>query len=137
MGKSTKVKATLGEAVQIRAVWATIPDHKMGNTSLNDFVALQEAAINLDKEYATKNVELTGLKNNRDEKVRELQDLITRFRSGMRSTYGADSAQYAQAGGTPNSARKARTRKKKAANAKEPATTAKPPVTATVPAVNT
>jgi hypothetical protein len=84
----------------------------MGNTSLNDFIALQDATVNLDKDYATKHVELTGLKKNRDEKIRELSDLITRFRSGMRSTYGADSPQYAQAGGTPNSARKAPTRKK-------------------------
>jgi hypothetical protein len=106
----------------------------MGNTSLNDFIALQDATVNLDKDYATKHVELTGLKKNRDEKIRELSDLITRFRSGMRSTYGADSPQYAQAGGTPNSARKAPTRKNKTAKAPKAVIPPPPP---TAPTVNT
>ncbi len=137
MAKTTKVKGTLSDAVSIRAVWATIPDYKMGSTSLNDFVALQEVTVNLDKEYATRDTELTGVKNNRDDSVRHLSALITRFRSGMRSAYGPDSPQYAQAGGTPNSARKAPTRKKKTGGATEPATTPKPAPTATVSTVNT
>jgi hypothetical protein len=137
VAKTTKVKATLGDAVSIRAVWATIPEFKMGSTSLNDFIALEEGTANLDKEYATKGTELTGVKNNRDDSIRRLSALITRFRSGMRSTYGPDSPQYAQAGGTPNSARKAPTRKKKTANPTKATAIPKETATATVPTVNT
>ena len=50
---------------------------------------------------------------NRDDKVRELRDIVVRFRLGLRSSYGADSALYEQAGGTRISARKSATRQGK------------------------
>jgi hypothetical protein len=117
MAKNAKVKEALSDAVDVKAVWEAIPDFKMGSISLTEFIAVRDEADSLDKEYSTKDVELTGVKNQRDDKARHLAELITRFRSGMRSTYGPDSSQYGQAGGTRNSARKAPTRKAKAASA--------------------
>ena len=125
MAKTAKVKEALSDAVDVRAVWATIPDFKMGSISLNDFIALQEATVNLDNDYASKDVELTGVKNNRNDSTRQLSQLVTRFRSGMRSIYGPDSPQYEQAGGTPNTARKAPARKTK--NAKDGSSNGVPP----------
>ena len=100
MAKTPNVKLTLKDAAGVRTVWEANPDFKMGSISLNDFITAQDATVDLDKECAKKDVELTGVKANRDDKARYLTELITRFRSGMRSMYGPDSAQYGQAGGT-------------------------------------
>jgi hypothetical protein len=54
------VRATLKEAHSVRTVWTSIPDFKMGGVSLDDFIAIQDATDALDKEYARKDVELTG-----------------------------------------------------------------------------
>ena len=58
-------------------------------------------------------------KNTRDEKARQLQGIVTRFRSIARGHYGPDSAQYKQAGGTPLSARRSSARKAKPSSANQ------------------
>src|SRR5262245_45467189 len=100
MAKNPGVKTVLKDAGSVRTVWESIPDFKMGDVSLDDFVAIHDATDASQKEYVRKDVELTGIKGKRDDKARQLSELITRFRSGMRSMYGPDSAQYGQAGGT-------------------------------------
>ena len=117
MAKIANVKVTLTDAGDVKAVWEAIPDFKMGSISLNDFIAVHDDADVLQKEYAKKDIELTGVKGNRDDKVRQLGDLITRFRSTIRGVYGPDSAVYEQAGGTRTSSRKSPTRIGKAASA--------------------
>src|SRR5262249_25302088 len=83
-----------------------VPGFKMGSITLKDFNTTYAAAEELNKDFASKELELTGIRSSRDDKVRELSDLITRFRSGMRSVYGPDSVQYEQSGATRASARK-------------------------------
>ena len=106
MAKKVRTKTTLADALDVKSVWQAIPDFTMGGISLKQFVAVHDAADSLDKEYSQKGVELDGVKANRDDKVRELNDLVTRFRSGIRAAYGPDSAVYEQAGGTRSSLRK-------------------------------
>jgi len=118
MAKKVLVKATLQEAGNVKTVWESNPGFTLGKTGLNDFIAVYEATEGLDKDYAKKDVELSGVREQRDDKARELGVLITRFRSAVRGAYGPDSAEYSQAGGTRTSARKSPTRK--------PNTTAKP-----------
>ena len=108
MAKISNVKKVLKHAGQIKTVWEAIPDFKMGSISLNDFNAVHDATDSLIKEYASKDVELTGVKGRRDDKARELRELITRFRAGIRASYGSDSPQWEQAGGTRMSVRKSR-----------------------------
>ena len=121
MAKIVNVKAALQDAGDVRAVWAAIPDFAMGSVSLKDFITVHDQAEVLQKEYAKKDIELTGVKGNRDDKVRQLGDLITRFRSTVRGVYGPDSPLYQQAGGTRASARKTPVRNGKAApNANPP-----------------
>ena len=91
-------------------LWESMPSFKMGIVGLKDFNAAYDAAQELTKDYATKDLELTGIRSNRDDRLRKLSELITRFRSGMRSSYGPDSVQYEQSGGTRSSAKKARVR---------------------------
>jgi len=73
----------------VAAVWENNPDVKVGNVSLDEFTAAVDAAEALDKEYAKKDVELTGVKGNRDDKALLLGQIATRFRSGMRFIYGS------------------------------------------------
>ncbi len=68
----------------------------------------------LIRECLGREAELVGLKKKRDDQVRQLQDLVTRFRSVARAHFGPDSKEYAQVGGTPISTRKPRTRKAEA-----------------------
>ncbi len=113
MTKKANIKSTLKEAGNVEKVWKDNPSFAMGNMKLDDYVTFYAATEALEKDCAQRDVELTGLKVTRDDKVRQLRDLVTRFRSGMISHYGADSAQYEQAGGTRISARKPHTRKAK------------------------
>ena len=107
MAKIASVKLTLKDADNIKTVWEAIPDFKLGPISLTDFITVYDAAAALDKEYAKKDVELTGVKNNRDDKTVQLNELLTRFRSGIRAAYGPNSPEYGQAGATLDRQRKA------------------------------
>jgi len=115
MAKTVKIKQTLSEAHDVKAAWELAPDFKIGGLGLNDFVAVLNTADAFDKDHIKNSVTLTGLRANRDDKFRELSELITRFRSGIRGAYGPDSPMYEQAGGVRSSARKPRGRKAKAA----------------------
>ena len=115
MAKIVRIKDTLVEAHEVQTVWEKIPDFKIGPISINDFMAARNAAESMDKDYSTKDVELTGVRVNRDEKARQLSELITRFRSGIRSAYGPDSVMYQEAGGTRSSLRRSPTRPSQAA----------------------
>ena len=106
MAIKTQVVNTLKEAHQVQTVWETIPDFSMGEIALKDFIAIQTGADELSKSYSAKDNELTGIRVNRDDKFKQLRDLVTRFRSGMRAAYGSDSEQYERAGGTRSSSRK-------------------------------
>ena len=85
----------------------------MGRVRLNDFNTIFDAAERLAEDYSRKRIELTGVRSYRDDKVKELDQLITRFRSGVRAYYGPDSVQYGQSGATRASARKSPRRKAK------------------------
>ena len=133
MAKTVKIKKTLSEAHDVKAAWETVPDFKIGNLSLNDYLAVQSAADALHKEHIKSSVTHTGLRANRDDKLLELSELITRFRSGIRGAYGPDSPVYEQAGGVRTSARKPRSRKTEAAAVPDSAPVPNP-ATATVQA---
>jgi len=80
---------------------------------LEDYVKFFNTTETLDGTCAQRETELEGLKHKRDDEMRKLQEVVTRFRSGMRSYFGPDSPQYGQAGGTRISQRKSPTRKPK------------------------
>ncbi len=117
MPQKVKIKAILKRARTIQAVWDANPDFKMADTQLDDFNAIYNEAEGLVSEHRTKTVELSGIRIKRDIKVKQLNALVTRFRSGMRGHYGLDSIQYLQSGGVRASARKTPKRKAKIASA--------------------
>ena len=115
MAKNPNVKATLEDALVVLSVWKTMPDFKIGDVSLNDFNGAINSTDILAKQHKNNRAELAGLKANRDDKVRQLSEIVTRFRSRIRSHFGPDSPLYEQAGGTRSSSRKAPKRQTEAA----------------------
>ena len=114
MARKISFKETLDDAVRAIALWKMIPTFKIGDVDLNNLVGIHDEARALIDGYLKEKLELAGLKHRRDNKIRDLSNLLTRFRSGMRGQFGLDSIEYAQAGGTRSSARKPRRRKPKA-----------------------
>jgi len=115
MAKNPKLKTTLAEALDVLSVWKTMPDFKIGDVSLNDFNGAINSTDIMAKQHKNNRAELARLKANRDDKVRQLSEIVTRFRSGIRSHFGPDSPLYEQAGGTRSSSRKAPKRQTEAA----------------------
>jgi hypothetical protein len=111
MAKNKRVTETMQNAEKIVTVWKENPELTLGNLKYKDFDAIYTATNELIKNTLGREAELVGLKKQRDDQVRQLQDLVTRFRSVARAHFGLDSKEYAQVGGTPASARKPRTRK--------------------------
>jgi len=103
--------AVLADAAKIVAVWSANPDFALGTLSLADLKTLSTAIEGLGASIADKRFELTGLIDQRDDKTKALNEIVTRAKSGFRAIYGPDSTQYAQAGGTRRSERKAPTRR--------------------------
>jgi hypothetical protein len=73
----------------------------VGNLNFDGFNALYNAVSGVNKDCSGREDELVGLKKIRDDQTRQLQDIVTRFRGAARAHFGPDSAEYAQAGGTP------------------------------------
>lgn len=113
---STKRSAVdvLANSAQIATVWGDNQDFKLGALTLTDFQEVSDELRNLHQTVEAKRTELIGLISTRDDKANAVNDLVTRARSGFRATYGADSIQYEQAGGTRQSERKRPARKAKA-----------------------
>ena len=121
MAKNPRANETLKKAGRALAVWQTIPDFKMGSVSLNDFTTALNATDTLSKQHINHTVEGAGLKANRDDKARQLNELVVRFLTGIHSTYGPDSPLYEQAGGTRTSSRKSPKRTAVAPETSKPA----------------
>ena len=106
MAQFVRPKKMLADALDVQTVWQKVPDFKMGDVSLTDFTAALNAADVVSKEHAQNRVDRTGLKVNRDDKFRILNDLVLRFRQAITGVYGLDSALSQQARGTRSRARK-------------------------------
>lgn len=98
----------LTEAEQIARVWAENPTFTLGEVTL---LILQTKITELrqkrDRLEALR-TEATALTNDIGSRTAELADINTRALSGYRATFGPDSTQYEQAGGTRRSERKHR-----------------------------
>jgi hypothetical protein len=110
----TAANAVLTDADKIIKVWDDNPTFSMGEVTAASFKAARKGVKDADADIEAKRIELTALLDTRDDKIAAMTELITRARSGIRSTFGPDSSQYEQAGGTRKSERKPRRRKPKA-----------------------
>ena len=106
----TAANDAVNDAQKIVDVWAARP-FSMGEVTLDAFRAAMKSVADADAAVEAKRREMTGLADVRDDQIKTLQELTTRARSGIRSTFGPDSKEYEQAGGTRKSERKKPVRK--------------------------
>ena len=111
MATKIQVDDVVADATQIVNVWTANGDFKMGDVTLAKLKSGVDALREADDAVESKRTELTGLINERDTQATQVNQLVTRARSGIRAVYGPDSKQYEQAGGTRSSARKRPVRK--------------------------
>ena len=87
-------------------LWTANPEMKLKDVTLEQFQAEAARFDPLLATIAAKEDELTPLRNDRDDLIASLSDVVVRFRSGVRGFFGGDSTEYELAGGTRSSERK-------------------------------
>ena len=120
MARNLKIKDTMVNAEKVATVWKENPELTMGKLKYSNFAAIHSAVDQVIKDSLQRKAELIGLMKQRDDQLKQMQDLVSRFRSVARAHFGPDSKEYAQVGGTPLSARKPRTRKTEPDSKAEP-----------------
>jgi hypothetical protein len=108
------IDGMLSDGEQLVRVWTANPTFSMGETTLQT-VQDMLADLRLKKtELEEARTLLTRLVDAANDKVREVNQTLVRARYGVRATFGPDSTQYGQVGGTrlserrPYSSRRAR-----------------------------
>lgn len=84
----TAANETVNDAQKIVDVWTANPAFSMGEVTLKVFEAAMKTVSDADAAVEAKRRELTGLADVRDDAIKHLQELTTRARSGVRSTFG-------------------------------------------------
>jgi len=108
----------IADSEQIARVWAENPTFSLGEVTLANLQSRLEELRQKRNRIETLRTELTAHVNDLNAKTSQLADINTRARSGFRATYGPDSSQYEQAGGTRRSERKRPARKETQTDAK-------------------
>ena len=94
--------------------WKTIdPNLKIGSLTLGGMQATLERGETLRRQIIALEIQLTDLRNQRDEAYTTGWKYIIRLRNGIKGIYGDDSSEYEMAGGTRLSERKPRSRRVK------------------------
>jgi hypothetical protein len=98
----------LAEAEQIARVWEENPTFSMGDLKLSDLKTLIKELRDKRTEVAETKMKHTRLTNEAADRGAALARLSARIRSGYKATFGPDSSQYEQAGGTRESEKEPR-----------------------------
>ena len=101
------------DATKLTSVWTDNTDFKLKDVTLTEFKAKQDRFEAVQDEITDKELEMTPLRNERDNLADSLNAICVRVRAGMKGYFGADSNEYEQAGGTRSSERKKPSRKSK------------------------
>lgn len=112
MPRNRAIDDVLSDGEQIARVWTENPTFTLGEITLPILQTRLTEIRNLRSQIEGLRTQLTALVNDSKAKTREVTDIITRARSGIRAVYGPNSTQYEQAGGTRTSDRKPRKSRK-------------------------
>jgi len=114
MASKVSVPDVVKDADKVIGVWKVNPTFTMMGVTAADFSTATQTVRDMEAVIEAKRQELSGLLDRRDDQAKALNEWVTRARSGIRSNFGPDSAEYAQAGGVRKSERKHPQRKPKA-----------------------
>ena len=103
----------LAQAQAVLDAWKEI-DEKItfGDITVDSLTANLTQAGTIQSQMASLEAQLTNLRDQRDDLNSVIWDVVKRVRTGVKSLYGDDSAQYEMVGGTRLSERKPIPRKK-------------------------
>jgi hypothetical protein len=113
MKRNKPIDRILSNAEQIARVWEDNPPFSLGDLTLTQFEAMLTDLRSSHGKVEDLRTQLTAAINDSNSKAVNVNDAVTRARSGFRAMYGPDSTQYEQAGGTRRSDRKRPVRKPK------------------------
>lgn len=118
MPSKNSTDSIIADANKIIEVMTANADFKMKDVTAATMKTDVTAAAAAIQQINSLELQLTPLRNTRDELIAKLAENCTRARAGFKSFYGPNSSQYEQAGGTRKSERKKPARKTTAAAAK-------------------
>ena len=104
MGKVNE--SALSDADTLVQVWTDNPTFSMGELTLPNVKAKIDDLRAKDKAVDDARTVLSRLIDEANDACAEIEQIVTRGRSGIRATFGPNSPQYAQVGGTRSSERK-------------------------------
>ena len=96
----------IADSEQIARVWTENPTFPLGEVTLTDLQSKITAIRQKRDQVETLRMQSAALTNELNSLSAEMATIVSRARSGFRATYGPDSSQYEQAGGTRASERK-------------------------------
>jgi hypothetical protein len=106
-----KTETVLADCERIARVWAENPTFSLGEVTLVSLQAKMAEVRQKREQLETMRMQMAALSNEVDEGTAELAGIRTRGLSGLRATYGPNSTQYEQGGGTRQSERRKPARK--------------------------
>jgi len=104
----------IADGEQIARVWEENPTFTLGEVTLTGLQSKITSLRQKRDQAETLRTQSTALANDLKEQTTEMAGIVTRARSGFRATFGPNSTQYEQAGGTRSSERKRPSSKKSA-----------------------
>lgn len=111
MPRKSSIDDVIADGERIARVWRDNPTFTLGEITLAQLETMISDLRTLRGQVEEARTRLTQLVNQSNDKVAAISTVATRARSGFRATFGPDSSQYEQAGGTRASERKRPTRK--------------------------
>jgi len=121
MASKNTPESIIADANKIIELMTANPDVKMKEVTSATMKTDTTAASTVIQQINSLELQLTPLRNTRDELMAKLSENCTRARAGFKSFYGPNSNQYEQAGGTRKSERKKPARKSASTTAATPA----------------
>ena len=112
MPNRKNVDSVIAEADRLLQVWAENVKFAMGDVTLDGLKVEVDKLRNLRHSRDEVRVKLSKLINDTKDQMKVIDSYNTRGRGGMKATFGPDSAQYAQMGGTRQSDRRPAPKKK-------------------------
>lgn len=106
------VDSVVSDAERLAQVWGENTKFSMGDLTLTGLNGDITKLRTLKQSREQARVDLSKLVDDTNDQMKLVEGYITRGRSAMKGIFGADSAQYAQVGGTRQSERKPRSSKK-------------------------
>lgn len=107
---SKLVNEQVAAAQKILDTWSAHTTTVLAGMTLTDFQTQVTALLSEDDALTAERVKVKGMSENLGSNIAALNGTNSRLLSGIRSTFGPDSKEYAQAGGTRTSERKKPTR---------------------------